>query len=431
MGLFFTDPLFEDFAVSLGLGLGGQLGEVAAICAQIGEGDDDAWYTRWSAAADRLAEEADQAAARGHLVGAHETYRRASLYYAVSYHPLFGAPVDPRLLAAFRKQSEVFARAAATADPPGEEIEIPFGNATLSAWLFRAADGGEPRPLLIATSGYDSTVFESYLAQGLPAQRRGYHCLIFDGPGQGRPLYQDGIVMRPDWETVIGPVVGAALQRPEVDPQRIALTGWSLGGHLALRAATGEHRLAACIADPALFGIAEVMQARMQAMGVPAAVIERLPDLDEATLAGMTADMQRSRMQHWMIEQRGFWVHGVHTLLDYLRVAAEFTLAGRVDRIDCPTLLCAAEDDPLSSTATVVHDQLTAPTTLLQFTSADGAGDHCEMGNRALFNLRAFDWLDETLSAGRTQPLTAGRRGPTGDDPAGPTGAGPTGRLRP
>jgi hypothetical protein len=45
MGLFFTDPLFEDFAVSLALGLGGQLGEVAAISAQIGEGDDDAWYT--------------------------------------------------------------------------------------------------------------------------------------------------------------------------------------------------------------------------------------------------------------------------------------------------------------------------------------------------------------------------------------------------
>src|SRR4051794_7554639 len=48
MGLFFADPLFEDFAVSFGLGLGGQLGEVAAICAQIGEGDNDAWYTAWS-----------------------------------------------------------------------------------------------------------------------------------------------------------------------------------------------------------------------------------------------------------------------------------------------------------------------------------------------------------------------------------------------
>ena len=59
MGLFFTDPLFEDFAVSLGLGLGGQLCEVAAICAQIESGDDDGWYSRWSAVADRLAEEAE------------------------------------------------------------------------------------------------------------------------------------------------------------------------------------------------------------------------------------------------------------------------------------------------------------------------------------------------------------------------------------
>jgi hypothetical protein len=56
MGLFFTDPLFEEFTVSLGLGLGGQLGEIAAICAPIEDGDDDAWYIRWSAAADRLAE---------------------------------------------------------------------------------------------------------------------------------------------------------------------------------------------------------------------------------------------------------------------------------------------------------------------------------------------------------------------------------------
>ena len=75
----------------------------------------------------------------------------------------------------------------------------------------------------------------------------------------------------------------------------------------------------------------------------------------------------------------------------------------------CPTLICAAQDDPLSSTATAVYDGLTASKTLLQFTSADGAGDHCEMRNRALFNLRAFDWLEESLSASTRQPLTAGR----------------------
>ena len=409
MGLFFTDPLFEDFAVSLGLGLGGQLGEVAAICARIGEGDDDAWYTAWSAAADRLAEEADHAAGRGHHIGARETYARASLYYALSYHPLFGSPVDPRLLTAFRKQSEVFAKAAAAADPPGEAIEIPFENTTLPTYFFRADDDAEPGPLLIATNGYDATIFEMYLGQGLPALQRGYHCLLFDGPGQGRLLYEDGIVMRPDWENVVAPVVDAALQRPEVDPRRIALTGWSLGGHLALRAATGEHRLAACIADPALFGIVEGMRARMRATGVPDAEIERLLDLDQVAVDRMTADVQSSRMQRWTLERRGFWVHGVHTLPDYIRAAAEFTLVGNVDRIECPTLLCAAQDDPLSSTATAVHDRLPAPSTLLQFTRADGAGDHCEMRNRALFNLRAFDWLDECLSSATRQPVAAGR----------------------
>src|SRR3712207_2507411 len=126
-------------------------------------------------------------------------------------------------------------------------------------------------------------------------------------------------------------------------------------------------------------------------------------------------------MQRWAMEQRGFWVHGVYTLADYLRVATEFTLAGHLNRIQCPTLICAAQDDPLSSTATAVHDGLTASKTLLQFTSADGAGDHCEMRNRALFNLRAFDWLEDSLSAlrlsqggGRVgrKPIPKGRGAP-------------------
>ena len=51
---------------------------------------------------------------------------------------------------------------------------------------------------------------------------------------------------------MIRPVVDFALTLPEVDPDRIALYGWSLGGYLALRGASGEPRLAACVADPGL-----------------------------------------------------------------------------------------------------------------------------------------------------------------------------------
>src|SRR5688572_22174275 len=104
MDLFFADPLYEEFAVAFGLGLGGTVGEVAAICAQVPEGDDAAWFSAWSGAAERLVDEAEASTARGHRVGAREAYLRASLYFAVSYHPIFGAPVDPRLLAAFDRQ---------------------------------------------------------------------------------------------------------------------------------------------------------------------------------------------------------------------------------------------------------------------------------------------------------------------------------------
>jgi hypothetical protein len=41
-----------------------------------------------------------------------------------------------------------------------------------------------------------------------------------------------------------------ALTRPESDPAKIALAGWSFGGFLAPRAASFEHRIAALVADP-------------------------------------------------------------------------------------------------------------------------------------------------------------------------------------
>ena len=70
-------------------------------------------------------------------------------------------------------------------------------------------------------------------------------------------LYVQGVPMRGDWEAVISKVVDFALTLPNVDAGRIALSGWSLGGYLASRGASGEPRLAALIADPGHWGPAE------------------------------------------------------------------------------------------------------------------------------------------------------------------------------
>ena len=405
MGLFFDDPLFEEFTSTLGLGLaahgGAELGEVEATCARIVDGDDESWFAAWRATADRLVRAGDASAAGGHRVSAREAYLRASVYYALAYHPLFGAPPDPRLLEAFGSQRAAFDKAAALLEPAGEALEIDFEGARLpAAYLFRA--DGKRRPLLIATNGYDASIYEMFFGQAVPALRRGYHCLVFDGPGQGAVLFEQGITIRADWEAVINAVVDAVVGREEIDADRIALTGWSLGGYLALRAASGEPRLAACIADPALLSMGAGMIGRLRAIGISDSVIERYPDIDDATLAPLAEAIHGDRAQRWAIEQRAFWVHGVSTLGEYLKATVPFTLEGRLDAISCPTALTAAEADPLARSADQVYEGLRCPKTLLRFTAAEGAGDHCEMRNRTLLDQRAFDWLDEALSTPRS-----------------------------
>jgi hypothetical protein len=81
---------------------GADFGEIAAVARAVGGGDDDAYYAAWVEAGDRLSGEAGTALAKGHRASARELLLRASCFYATAYHPLYGEPVDPRLVAAFR-----------------------------------------------------------------------------------------------------------------------------------------------------------------------------------------------------------------------------------------------------------------------------------------------------------------------------------------
>jgi alpha-beta hydrolase superfamily lysophospholipase len=231
-----------------------------------------------------------------------------------------------------------------------------------------ARRAGERRPLVILTNGYDATVTEMYFAAAVAVAARGYHCFFFDGPGQGELLIEQGIPMRPDWESVIRPVVDFALTLPNIDPKRIALSGWSLGGYLALRGASGEPRLAACIADPGLRAV--LTPAQLSSLGV---TVAHAGDPGTAIEAALGKLVEASPKMHWPLVQRGLWVHGVKSLGEYVAAATAMTLEGRVAGIRCPTLLTTAEDDRLSKGAEALMAELTCPKTLMMFTAAEGA----------------------------------------------------------
>ncbi|NUB13804.1 alpha/beta fold hydrolase [Azospirillum brasilense] len=405
MTTLFHDALHEDFGtwpiayIPYG---GAEFGEIKAVAEAIGDGDDGAYYDAWTAAGDRLGHEADIALSKGHKATARALYLRASAFHNASFHPLYGAPVDPRLIAAFHKGTAALDKGLSLGPCPAIPLAIPFGGMAMPG-RFIPAEGFETRvrPLIVFTNGYDGTITDMYFASAVAASRRGYHSLLFDGPGQGAMLYEHGVPLRPDWETVIGAVVDFAETLPLVDAARIALSGWSLGGHLAPRAASGEPRIAALIADPGTWSIADGFRdVVVHRLGVAPEAAADLGALDQGVIDRMDAFIRSHRQLNWKVVQRGFWVHGVTDLRSYLASAELFTMRGRAQLIACPTLITQAEGDALSAGAGAFFEALTGPKTLMRFTAAEGADGHCEMGNRSLLNLRVLDWLDDRFKVG-------------------------------
>jgi predicted alpha/beta hydrolase len=370
---------------------GADVGECFAAARQIGEPDAERWFLAWSQLADTVLAGAERSAALNHPVSARAAYLRASNYYRAAYTFLIGAPVDGRVVDTYRRQRAAFESAVALMTPTAERVSIPYAGTALHGYLFRGSDDGQPRPTLIINGGYDSTAEEAFFFSGAAAVARGYTCLVFDGPGQGSAIIEDALVFRPDWEEVITPVVDFAMTRPEVDPAAIALMGISFGGYLAPRAASSEHRIAACIADPGEASLFDEMKSRM-----PGFIARELLGGSQIVLSLLNL-MLRRRIRHvtagWGL-RRGLWVHGVKNPLDYLRLTQDYNLDGRAEQIRCPMLVCSAENDDIGVTADALYDALTCAKTRLAFSAAQGAGEHCEAGARSLFNEKAFDWLD-------------------------------------
>lgn len=402
MNLLSSNPMYEAFgqrALFQAVYGGADFGECMTTIERIGTGGFDTWYDEWLGTADRVAALGHQSAAAGHAVSAREAYIRASTYYRAAYYPLFGKPVDPRLVVAFERETASFHMAAALFCPPIEVLEIPFETGSLPAYLVKVDDSAVPRPTIIQTNGYDSNIQESYLSHAAAAIRRGYNYLGFDGPGQGRNLIRDGIPIRADWENVVHSAIDFAVERPEIDPARIALVGWSFGGFLAPRAAAFEHRIAALVADPGQWDLRDTM---IPMLPISDDEKRRFPDINPDSLRPMEEWLHSSQadpMLRWRVLQRGLWVHGVDNLFDYFVTMLDYELSPVAGLISCPTLITAAEEDPIAAGAPMLLAAINAPKRLVRFTAAEGAGGHCEGAARTLYHQRMFDWLDEVFEA--------------------------------
>jgi 2,6-dihydroxypseudooxynicotine hydrolase len=157
--------------------------------------------------------------------------------------------------------------------------------------------------------GLDSTKEELH-AYEEPFLARGIAVLAIDGPGQGEAEYE--IPICGDYERAASAVLDWVGQRGDLDPNRVAIWGVSLGGYYAPRAAAFEKRLRACIALSGPFDWAEIWDA--------------LPELTRETfrVRSHCASQQEAKGR-----------------------AAALTLKDAAARIECPLFIVAGRQDRL------------------------------------------------------------------------------------
>ncbi|MFL6456573.1 MAG: alpha/beta hydrolase family protein [Nitrososphaeraceae archaeon] len=408
MKIVFQDPTFSIQllrAVGETYYKGADIGECLSTAYRIKEGDFESWYKEWLNTAQRVHRYADNSITAGHKVSAREAYLRASNYYRLAEFFLMD-PEDPRIQTTWGNSKECFRKAAELFSPPFviEPIEIPYEQTTLPGYLYKIDDyydnysndskHSKPRPTLIAHGGFDSTLEELYTSAA-PALERGYNCLTFEGPGQGGVIRKQKIPFRYDWEKVVTPVVDYVLanRTKEIDPNRIALMGMSMGGYLAARAAAFEHRISACILYNGVYDGYDAF-----ASSFPKPLLNAIEDGDSGVVNMVLGILMESDPNIRFNMKHGMWTAGVNTPFELIQQSKNYTIKDIVQNIKCPTLVLEAEkDDSFPGQPKKVYDALTCPKSYIRFTEQEGAEEHCQCGAPALSNQRIFDWLDQTF----------------------------------
>jgi hypothetical protein len=208
---------------------GSDEGECFDVAARIVDGDAESWQRGWAALAPRVEERAHTALGSGDVTVAQAAYLRACTYYRA---PLFiMKPQEADFHDHWRKMHSCFNEAAALFAPPIERFEVPFEGELLPGYFWKPNESGQRRPTFIVIGGIETFAEDCYFMTGLTGPDRGYNVMTVDLPGQGvNP--EKGLFFGARMESPVKAVLDYALQHPEIDAHRLALFGFSWGGHI-------------------------------------------------------------------------------------------------------------------------------------------------------------------------------------------------------
>jgi len=278
---------------------------------------------------------------------------------------------DSRQLEIVSRSVNNFREACRLLDTPVEFLDIPYGTegATLPAYLFlpqKGPDGDSSGkiPIAVQVQGFDTTKEEFYHFTVAGALPRGYAVLAFDAPGQGIVIRREEhrLPLQADFEVVVRAVLDAlwthAAKSPackNLDLERLALMGNSMGAYFALRGAAFDHRVKACVASDGFYDLG-------------AAARERIPPWFQYLSSGMVDRLMGLAVRLSNFQTRwelahGIFAFGASSVSEVMEKSQNFTLDG-IDgtsvlaNVCCPTLVTDARDSIFRLDAQRIYDSL-------------------------------------------------------------------------
>jgi dipeptidyl aminopeptidase/acylaminoacyl peptidase len=182
----------------------------------------------------------------GHGVEAREHYYVAATFYSNAQWAIFEDDNADRI-AWGERRGACYDKYIEFADRPIERVEIPFQGTYLSALLYLpdSPKPGEKFPCILYIPGMDG-VKEDHPMYGNPILERGMAMLSVDGPGQGESRERGVKVTASNCEEGGKAAFAYLSKRPDIDGNRVALFGSSMGSYWGTRVASAEPGLKAC-----------------------------------------------------------------------------------------------------------------------------------------------------------------------------------------
>ncbi len=259
-----------------------------------------------------------------------------------------------------------------------ERADVPFEDYTLPVMCAKSKT--EKKGTILFHGGNDS-YFEELFFPMLYLSENGYDVYLFEGPGQGGVLREQGKKFTFRWE---GPVKAVL---DYFDLKDVTIIGVSLGGMLAPRAGAFEKRIAHIVAWSIFPSFLHVC-----IFDMPKPVRSFFLFLLKTGQRGivnsiMYSQMKKDSFMQWVFEH-GMYAYGQETPYDYLKGLNDFQMLNTADKITQDILILHGKEDHFIDWR-LYKEELDSlvnakSVTLRLFTKKESASNHCQCGNTKL-----------------------------------------------